>query len=59
MKVLVLFGVAFVLSLGMVLANPDPLCAAQQPGPNCGGGTPTTEAAGTRELHGRGVGNTM
>ncbi len=29
MKVLILFGVSVVLSLGMVLANPDPVCANQ------------------------------
>ena len=29
MKVLILFGVSVLLSLGMVLVNPDPVCAAQ------------------------------
>ena len=48
MKLLILFGVSVMLTLGLVYGNPEPVCAAQYPpGPNCGGGTPTTEAAGT------------
>ena len=29
MKLLILFGVSVVLALGMVLANPGPVCASQ------------------------------